>query len=242
MSRSLRTIPAGALAACAVVLLTSPQAVAVAAGAGRQTVTAPHPAVSARPQPSGRPASGDGVLDPPPVWGTAEAGRRVGDEPGTDPGGAAAQGTDHVWGRAARAAEGHEHRRHHHGPSVPPRPHGAPGKAATGPSGVPGLSPDGQGEGPSVPSGDDGGLPQAVDGPDWPAPVAPPADPLLDSEVWRPAGPAQDQALERPSGRAAGRTVAEAPAAPVLPVLTFGAGLTSLGLGIAFFALRLRRG
>ncbi|MBW1602302.1 hypothetical protein JJV70_09300 [Streptomyces sp. JJ66] len=42
--------------------------------------------------------------------------------------------------------------------------------------------------------------------------------------------------------RAEQPVAADAPTGPVLPVLSLGAGLTSLGLGLAFIALRLRRG
>jgi hypothetical protein len=69
---------------------------------------------------------------------------------------------------------------------------------------------------------------------------------MLDSEVWRPVPvlSAPDQALSRHGrhGQAADGSASAPPAPPVLPVLTFGAGLTSLGLGLASFALRLRRG
>jgi hypothetical protein len=230
VSRSLRTIPAGALAAFAVVLLASPQAEAAADRAGRPAAGTPRPAVSAHPRPA-----------------------RAHDE-ATAPG--AAEGhLLHGWGTDSHADRGRHHRTDvradsdtqvdgDDGATAPTaRPHGVPGESSPAPSGAPGGSTDDRRDGDRPTHGDgsrDAG-PQAVDGPAWPAPVAPPSDPLLHSGVWRPAGPGRLQAPAQ-AGPSVDRAAATMPDAPVLPVLTFGAGLTSLGLGIAFFAVRMRRG
>ncbi len=243
MSRSLRTIPAGALAACAVVLLTSPQAEAVATRAGRPAATAPRPAVSAHPRPAGQPGRGNVLrppAGPPHGWGGQRARGRD-EAAGPDP---AAGRFHHGWGEDRRAARSRRHRpegRDDEAGAPARRPHGVPGESPTALYGAAGGAEDGRGDGDSSVSGNAPRGPWAVDGPAWPAPVAPPDDPLLDSGVWRPAGSAHDQALDQPA-RVVGQTATAMAAAPVLPVLTFGAGLTSLGLGIAFFALRLRRG
>lgn len=222
MSHSLRTIPAGALAACAVVLLTAPQAGAAAGRAGRPDATAPRPAVSARAHPPGHGERGRPALRPPHGWGEARARHRHGDLDAGD-----------ADGRPSRDEEG--------GTAPARRPHGVPGKSPA-PSGAPHASAERDADADTSAHGAGAEGTHAAGGPVWPAPVAPPADPLIDSEVWRPAGTAPGQALDGTHARAVGPPASSAAAAPVLPVLTFGAGLTSLGLGIAFFALRLRRG
>ncbi|RLL67775.1 hypothetical protein [Streptomyces sp. Z26] len=82
------------------------------------------------------------------------------------------------------------------------------------------------------------------------SPVEPETEPQVGSEPWSPApvvspgGDARartdaargvEAAFEGTGATAAGR------GEPILPVLPLGAGLTSLGLGLGFLALRLRR-
>lgn len=229
MSRSLRTIPAGALAACALVLLTAPQAGA-AGRAARPDATAPRPAVSARAHPPGHAERGRPALRPHHGWGEAWTRHHRADHHRTDR------------DRDKATADARPPRDQDDDASAPVRrPHGVPGESPA-PSGAPHASADHDTGTSAHGAGAEGT--HAAGGPVWPAPVAPPADPLIDSEVWRPADPAPGgQAMDGTRTRAVGPSASSpAATAPVLPVLTFGAGLTSLGLGIAFFALRLRRG
>jgi hypothetical protein len=77
-----------------------------------------------------------------------------------------------------------------------------------------------------------------------PAPVAP-DDKVAGADVGvdEPRRPQDSSPQQRPPDETVSGVpaAAGAPAGPVLPVLPLGAGLASLGLGLAFLALRLRR-
>ncbi|MDT0379034.1 hypothetical protein RM572_09650 [Streptomyces sp. DSM 42041] len=76
-----------------------------------------------------------------------------------------------------------------------------------------------------------------------PAPVAPQDTVAGAADPGRPqAGPPRQSPAGDGAAEAAAPAAAAAPAGPILPVLPLGAGLTCLGLGLAFLALRLRRG
>jgi hypothetical protein len=80
------------------------------------------------------------------------------------------------------------------------------------------------------------------------APQDGPASGGGDVRPWSPAPVASGDADRtvaggaEPAAAAAEAAPAAAPAGPMLPVLPLGAGMTSLGLGLAILALRLRRG
>lgn len=148
-----------------------------------------------------------------------------------------------------------------HGAPTPPEVRGGTDDAARGsaPTGHPGGDSTGGARTPGDPTGAPSGSnpapprpgasPGGSDGPDaaddlWsPAPVASEDAGAGAAEPGPPqAGPPQREASGSRTDEPGVPAASEVPVGPLLPVLPLGAGLTSLGLGLAFLALRLRRG
>ncbi|MFC5147446.1 hypothetical protein [Streptomyces aureoversilis] len=130
----------------------------------------------------------------------------------------------------------------HPGRTAPPSPSGISGPSR--PSGSPGGSPSaGPSEAPSGETGEAAGPVEDVPGEDAPA-IGPPAPAdEADGAAEQPQGPfgpvTPDPVSTRPAAARNARSAAYGDR--VLRVLPLGTGLALTGLGLGFFALRLRR-
>ncbi|NGO73563.1 hypothetical protein G5C65_35590 [Streptomyces sp. SB3404] len=267
MGHSQRRRSGVALLACAVLALPGPLALA-ATPPGEPSGDPPAPSVlgSADPQPpqpplrpeaavegerpqDGRPGAGQRPARTPPDVGPDEipaASKPPSDAPGDtgrpdEPSASPTAGEPTPARSTSESPSARPGQRGHHGH----RHHGH-GRSRACPPGAPhgSGSPDGPAARRGRPAAQEGdrqaGPPPRIRPP---SPSLRPAPRVTDQAIGRhnlyePDPPAPGQR----SAREAGTDVAAEPSGEVLPVLPLGAGLALTGLGLAFLALRLRRG